>query len=583
MPTIFGGAIYVPESTAPTPLTSRQTPGNTTRLIPMGGLEEIGKNMTAVEYNGDTVIIDAGLMFPDARYPGVDYLIPDVSYLEEKKETIRGLILTHGHLDHVGALPYIVERLGFPPLYGTALTLGMARKRLEEFALAEKCQYHVLSDATDSVQFGSIHISTFKLLHNIPGCLGLEIETPNGRIVYATDWKFDHTPADGELMDLHHLASLGKKGVDLFLSDSTGADKPGHTVSEKVVEESLDAVIRDVTGRLIIASISTNLNRVQQIFNIAARRGRKVQLCGFSLMQNVELAVSLHVLKLPENILLDDATARKTPHEKTIIITTGSQGEERSALVRMAQGNHRSVRITKGDTVMISASVIPGNERAVSHVKNALSRAGARVISSKYLDMDIHASGHAHQEDLKLMLALIRPKHFMPLHGEISHLRIHRALAEEVGIPADKILDSRNGSIVQLDGQGNATCINQYIPSTPILVDGLGVGDVGRQVLDERISLSKEGFLQVICAYDATTKKVIGSPDIISRGFIYLRDSMPLLNEIRVKIRDKVNQSADTVSQDAMRVEATKLVESFVVEKTGRKPSIIMTLIPISY
>ena len=557
------------------PRNMRQKPLPTLKIIPMGGLEEIGKNMTILEYGNDIVVIDMGLMFPRSAMPGVDYLIPDVSYLEKKKDKIRGVIITHGHLDHTGAVPYIIEKLGLPPIYGTPITLGMVKGRLAEFNLVEKCTFKEVKEDADTIQLGAIRINIFRLLHNIPGQIGLEIETPERRVVYCADWKFDYNPADGKGVDFHALAAIGNKGVDLLISDSTGADKPGHTVSEKIVEESLSKAIENLEGRIVIAMLSTLLNRVQQVLNIAARNNRKVLICGRSMQQNVDMAIELGAIIAPPKTLITEREVASCPANKLIVLTTGSQGEDGAALGRMARREHRVIKLHRGDTVLLSASLIPGNEQSVKILKNSLYAAGATVITNTYLNLDIHASGHAHQDDLKLMIALMKPKYFMPMHGEAHHLRLHRQFAEEVGVLKDNIIAGENGSILEVHPDGRVSVSKEHVEAGYIMIDGLGVGDVGQSVLRERQQLGQEGFLHVICVVDETTKQVY-SPDIISRGFIYLRENEQLIGEVRQAARTLLQQGLRTgLHMTELHTRLEKAVQKMLFEKTGRSPLVV--------
>ncbi|MBU6389433.1 RNase J family beta-CASP ribonuclease [Patescibacteria group bacterium] len=509
------------QTTLSQPVAPRTTSTEQVKIIPLGGLEEIGKNMTLIEYGRDIIIVDMGFLFPDSDMLGVDYIIPDVSYLDDKKDRIRGVVITHGHLDHIGAIPYLIQRLGFPPIYGTSITIGMVKQRLEEFNLLGRNKLITIEPEKDVLQLGSFRVSTFRLTHNVPGAVGLEIETPNGRLVYCTDWKFDYNPADGQQVDFRTLAAVGSRGVDLLLSDSTNADKPGHTISEKVVEASLSQAVEEAKGRVIIAMFSTMLARIQQTLNVAYRNNRKVLILGRSMQQNVEMAINLKAMVVPPNTMISEREVNRFPDEKVLVISTGSQGEDRAALSRMANGEHRIIKIHKGDTVIISASPIPGNERSVSGVMDMLYKAGASVIYNKILD--VHSSGHAYQDDLKLMLALMKPKYFIPLHGERSRLILHGKLAEEVGVAPENIIIGDNGLILEMDNTGKVMPTDNHVPAGYVMVDGLGVGDVGNIVLRDRQAMAKEGVFMIVSVYDGKNHHFLNSPDIISRGFIYMR------------------------------------------------------------
>lgn len=554
------------------------------KIIPLGGLDEIGKNMTIFEYGHDVFIVDMGLMFPKSDMPGIDFLLPDISYLIKKKDHIRGIIISHGHLDHTGAIPYLIEQLGFPPIYGTAISMGLVKARLEEFALNKKCQLITLNDIKDQLQLGAFNINTFRLLHNIPGAIGLEIKSPNGRIVLCEDWKFDYCPADGIPTDFKTLTDIGDRGVDLLLSDSTGATKMGNTVSEKIVEQSLANAIKDVNGRLIIAMFASTLTRIQQVLNIAHSLDKKVLFCGRSMIQNVQMAIDLNTMNIPTDIIIQDSEIKKYPPGKIVVISTGSQGERNAALINMAKGKHRTVKISPSDTVMLSASIIPNNEPAIKELKTVLSRTGANIIAHKYLDLDIHASGHASREDLKLMIALMKPKYFMPLHGESFHLQAHRELAEMAGVSIDRILNSNNGSIIEIEKEGLVSVGSIHLPSGFIAVDGKGVGDVTDKEIDERRLLAQEGFVQIICIYNTKTKKLAHSPDIISRGFVYLKDNCELIQNLRKRIRFFIEKSSQNDYFNILNAEQSlnKIAKHYLFDCTGREPMVSTNIIEIN-
>jgi ribonuclease J len=553
---------------------------HTLKIIPLGGLEEIGKNMTVLEYGNDIVIIDMGFMFPDQEMFGVDYIIPDISYLEDKKDMIRGAVITHGHLDHIGAIPYLVQKLGFPTMYGTPITLGMVKGRLEEFNLLGRGKLQTIEPEKDTIQLGAFTIRPFHLIHSIPGAIGLEIETPNGRIAYCTDWKFDYNPASGIQIDFRTLAAIGTRGVDLLFSDSTNAEKPGHSISEKVVEQALSGAIEEAKGRVIVAMFATNLSRIQQTINAAAKHGRKVLLVGRSMVKNVEMAIDLKAVTVPPHTLISEREANRFNDEQVLVLSTGAQGEDRSALVRMASGEHRVIKIKKGDTVIISASPIPGNERSVSGLMDVLYKAGASVVYNKTLD--VHTSGHANQEDLKLMLALMRPKYFVPLHGERSKLVIHGKLAEEVGVKAENVIIGDNGLILEMDTDGKVKPTDNHVPAGYVMVDGLGVGDVGNIVLRDRQAMAQEGFFEFISVYDTKKKQFLNSPDIISRGFIYMRENEQFVGEIRQQIKAMLAKaSGKDVDISELKNEIRDNISKMLYEKTERQPMVIPVIIEV--
>ncbi len=459
------------------------------RIIPLGGVEEYGKNMTVIESGDDIVVVDMGLMFPDESMLGVDYVIPDVTYLAERKHKIRGVIITHGHLDHIGAIPYLYQKIGSPPMYGSPLSIEFARNRLVEFGLDRGAKLIAIDPMEDELRLGIFKIKTFHLNHSIPGALGLGIETPQGTLVYATDWKFDHTPADGKQTDYGLIASLGKKGVLALFSESTNVERPGHSISEKEVEHVIHDIIENAKGRVILATFSSLISRIQQVINAASKTGRKVAFVGRSMLSNVEVAISLKALIVPENTLVDINDVKNLRDDQIIIVTTGSQGEEMSGLWRIAQGEHKLIKIKKGDTVILSSSPIPGNERSVSGIMDALSREGANVIYNKLVG--VHTSGHANLEDLKLMIALTRPEYFVPIHGERHKLILHGRVAEEMGVKPENILIADNGQIIEFSrNKGSVT--NQRVPAGYVLVDGLGIGDVGNIVLRDRKIMAQD-------------------------------------------------------------------------------------------
>jgi ribonuclease J len=551
------------------------------RIIPLGGLEEIGKNMTAFEYGNDILVIDMGFLFPDSDMLGVDYIIPDVTYLEDKKDKIRGAIITHGHLDHIGAVPYLVEKIGFPTMYGTAITMGMVKHRLEEFNLVGRNKCVTIEPNKDVLQLGAFRVRPFHLVHSVPGAIGLEIETPNGRIVYATDWKFDYTPADGKPADLRDLASIGAKGVDLLFSDSTNAERPGFSISEKVIEQSLSSVIGDAKGRLIVAMFASNLNRIQQTINIAARYGRKVLIAGRSIQNNVEMAINLKALAFPPNTLISDKELNRFPEEKVLVLCTGAQGEEKAALNRMATGEHRTIQIKRGDTVIISASPIPGNEKSVEGVMNSLYKCGANVIYNKMLD--VHTTGHAYAEELKLMLALMMPTYFIPLHGERSKRIVHGKLAEEVGVNPANIMLGDNGTVLEMDYTGKVSLTDEAVPAGYVIVDGLGIGDVGNIVLADRKAMAQEGIFVVISIFDSKSKSFVTSPDIISRGFIYMRENERFINDIRNEIKriQTAAVSKPGFELSALKNELRDFLSKLLFQKTERQPMVIPVIIEV--
>ena len=517
------------------------------RIIPLGGVEETGgKNCTVIEYKNDIVVVDMGFMFPDETMPGVDYVIPDVSYLEQNKHKIRGLVLTHGHLDHIGAIPYIYDRIGSPTIYSAPLTLGILKGKLEEFGLDRGAKLSSFLPGDAPLHLGCFKVTAFKLTHSIPQSMGFSIETPEGIVVITGDFKFDHTPADGKPTDFSSLAIIGSQKPLVLLSDSTNIEKPGVSVSEKEIED------------------------------------RKVAFVGRSMIQTTEIAISLEALIVPKDTIIDVKDVEKFPSEKIVIVCTGSQGEDNAALTRIATGEHRQVKIKKDDLVILSSSPIPGNERSVSGLMDNLFRAGAKVVYQKL--MDVHTSGHANQEDLKLMLALIKPKYFVPVHGERHKLMLHCQIAQEMGIVDEEhCLVPDDGQVIEFNkGKGEVT--NKRVPASYVMVDGLGVGDVGNIVLRDRKAMAQDGIFVIIVTVDHATGEIATSPDIISRGFIYMRENEQLVHKARAEIKkiftrpEKQGSKTDwSLAKQRLRDE----IGDFLFRETERKPMVIPVIIEV--
>lgn len=561
--------------------TSSSTAKPTLRVIPLGGVEEIGKNMTVIEYGQDIIVIDMGFLFPDDTMLGIDYIIPDVSYLENKLDRIRGVILTHGHLDHIGAIPYLVNKLGFPTLYTSPLTAKLVEKRLEEFSLTDKVQVKVMQIGVDVLQFGVFKIESFRLAHSIPDCMGLAIHTPEGMLMYCTDWKLDHTPPDGRPTDLRRIATLSQEQPLALFSESTNIEKPGHSISEREIEKNLiDIFENHPNGRIIVAMFASHISRVQQTINAAHKTGRKVALAGRSMIGNVEAAASIEAIKLPPNTLIDIREVGHLPDDKVCVISTGAQGEEMSALHRIATGEHRQIRIKKGDTVVLSSSPIPGNEKSVSGVMDNLLRQGAKVIYNRL--MDVHTSGHAYQEDLKMMIALVQPKHLIPLHGERHKLVLHGQIAQSMGIPAANVMIVDNGQVIEFSG-GVGRVTEEKVPAVYVMVDGLGIGDVGNIVLRDRRVMAEDGIFVIIMTIDHASGKMVTSPDIISRGFIYMREQEDLVHAARAEIKKHFAHHTETHNLDAnfFKNDLREKLGDFLYQKTQRRPMIVPVIIEV--
>ncbi len=553
------------------------------RIIPLGGVEETGgKNCTVIEYKNDIIVLDMGFMFPDETMPGVDYVIPDVSYLEQNKHKIRGILITHGHLDHIGAIPYVYERIGSPAIYSAPLSLGLIKSKLEEFGLDRGAKLNVINPNEKPLILGGFKVTAFKLTHSIPQTMGFAIETPEGLVVATGDFKFDHTPADGRPADFSSLAMIGSKKPLVLLSDSTNIEKPGNSISEKEIEDSLFQIMEKAKGRLIISTFSTLISRIQQILNASSKLNRKVAFVGRSMVSTAEIAMSLEALIVPKDTIIDVKDIEKYPPEKIVIVCTGSQGEDNAALTRIATGEHRQVRIKKGDLVILSSSPIPGNERSVSGLMDNLFRAGAKVVYQKL--MDVHTSGHANQEDLKLMLALIKPKYFMPVHGERHRLMLHCQIAQEMGIVDEEhCLVADDGQVVEFSKEkGEVT--NKRVPASYVMVDGLGVGDVGNIVLRDRKAMAQDGIFVIIVTVDHETGEIATSPDIISRGFIYMRENEQLVHKARAEIKrifgrgEKPGPKVDwSLSKQKLRDE----ISEFLFRETERRPMVIPVIIEV--
>ncbi len=541
------------------------------RLIPLGGLGEVGKNMMVVEYGDDIIIIDSGLMFPDEEMFGVDLVIPDTSYLNDKKQRIHGIFISHGHEDHIGGLPYILPMLDFPPIYATRLTQGLVNVKLKEHKLLERTTLNVVTPG-DQVALGECLVEIVRVNHSVPDAVALAIHTPIGTVFHTGDYKFDYTPVDGRPADFGTLARIGSQGVLVMMGDSTRIETPGYTPSERVINESFDKIFANAPGRVIIATFASLLSRVQQIIDTAVRYERVVALVGRSMVNNVQMAIDLGYLNIPKSTLIRAEDISKFPPERVVIICTGSQGEPTSALTRIANQDHRLVRIQPHDTVILSATPVPGNEKMVSRTINNLFRQGADVYYQAIAT--VHVSGHAAQEELKLMLNLLRPNFFLPIHGEFRQLILHAKLAYSLGIPEDHIVVAEDGDIVQITPESikvvdHTTCGNVY-------VDGLGVGDVGQIVLRDRQVLAQDGILMVVLTVDKETGHPLAGPDIVSRGFVYMRDSEELLESARERVLESfigLNGHASDWSFVKDKIKHT--LSEFLYDKTHRRPMIL--------
>ncbi len=534
----------------------------TLRVIPLGGLGEIGRNMLVLEYGESLIVIDAGLMFPDNDMLGIDIVIPDLTYLIERADRLKAIIVTHGHEDHVGALPYLLNSVK-APVYATRLTRGLIEVKLRE-ARVRDVELHTIAPR-DLLDIGPFDIEFFHVSHSIPDGVGLGIRTPVGLVVHSGDFKFDHSPVDGHRTDFAKLAALGGEGVHLLLSDSTNAENPGYTFSEQVIGETMSRIFAGAKGRVIVATFASNISRVQQVIDTSRMYGRRVAVVGRSMANNVRIARELGYLSLPEEELLSVDDISQLPDEQVTLICTGSQGEPTSALVRMGRGDHRGVSIVQGDTVIVSATPIPGNEELVNHTLDNLFRMGADVYYDELLD--VHVSGHASQEEQKMMISLLQPKYFVPVHGEYRHLVLHGKLAQQCGIPRDRIVIMESGDVLDL-GEEHAEIVD-HVSDSYVFVDGLGVGNGDQSVLEDRRVLARNGFLVAIVALDKYTGSLVGEPQVVTRGFIYDAEASEMLDRAREEIARAVAPGGAR-AQLAARVEAT--LGRLAYEHTGRRP-----------
>jgi len=551
----------------------RLTKENKLQIIPLGGLGEIGKNMTVIRYNHHMLLIDAGLIFPEEEMLGIDAVIPDYSYLLEHREMLLGIFITHGHEDHIGALPYILRDLK-SPIYATRLTAGLIQSKFRENNVNNGQNLQIIMvKPKDVVNIGPFKVEFVHVNHSIPDAVGLVIHTPLGIIVHTGDFKIDHTPVSGDTLDIHKFAELGHKGVLCLMSDSTNVERPGFTMSERHVGTMFDEVFCNAKDRIIVATFASNVHRIQQAIIAAYKTNRKVAIIGRSMVNVVNIASELNYLDIPEKTLVDIDELLSLPGRETCILTTGSQGEPMSALSRMAMNDHHQVEIRPGDTVIISASSIPGNEKAVARTIDYLFRQGASVIYEPISGM--HVSGHASQEELKLMINLVRPKYFLPVHGEYRMLVKHAQLAESLGIPRENIFIAENGSVVEFTSQGAA--ILGKVNSGNILIDGLGIGDVGNIVLRDRKQLSQDGILIIVMTISRSTAKIVAGPDIVTRGFVYVRESELMLEKAKEKVRQIVNKCLENriIEWSVLKTQARDALSKHFYEQTHRRPMIL--------
>ena len=548
------------------------------RLTVLGGLNEIGKNMTLFEYGDDAFLIDCGMAFPDEDLLGVDIVLPDFTHVEKNADRIRGIVITHGHEDHIGGLPYLLKQHIFP-IYATKLTIALIESKLKEHGLSGKVPLHVVSPG-ETVQFGKVSVEFIHVNHSIPDAVGLGIKTPLGYVIHTGDFKIDCTPIQGKMIDLPRLGEMGSEGVLALLADSTNAERPGYTPSERVVGDSFAKLFKNAENkRLIIATFSSNLHRIQQIIDAAAKDGRKVAISGRSMINYVSIAHELGYLRIPEGLMVEMEMINRYPKDKMAIITTGSQGEPMSALARMAFSDHRQVEVGPDDYIIISATPIPGNEKTVGRVVNELMKCGCDVVYEKMYD--VHVSGHACQEELKLIHGITRPKFFIPVHGEQKHLHKHAQLARTMGMPAKNVMITDIGKVVEITADKMA--VVGSVPAGRVMVDGLGIGDVGSIVLRDRRHLGQDGLIVVVATIDPANGRVVSGPDVVSRGFVYVREAEDLMEEIRSVARDVLEECcySHAYEWNTMKTRVRDELSRRIFQKTKRSPMILPILMEV--
>lgn len=563
---------------------SQQDNNNTLRIMVMGGLEEVGRNMTIFEYNKEIIIIDMGLQFPEEDMPGIDYIIPNVTYLQDKKDWIKGVIISHGHYDHIGAIPHIMGEIGNPPMFMGKLTAGLVRRRNVEFKNAPTLKIKEIDDKINLKLGSSFNLEFLRVNHSIPDCFATIIKTPLGTVIHTGDFKIDFTPVNDKPADLNRMAQLGAQGVRLLMADSTDATHPGYQVSESYIGEEMGKLFEKIEGRIIIGTFASQLSRIQKIFDLAEKYGRRVSLQGRSMSSNVEVASEIGYLKFNQKLLIDDKELNKLPDNKVIIVGTGAQGESNAFLSRVVSGEHRLVALKQGDTVLFSSSVIPGNERSIQNLMDRVVRQGAKIINYKMLD--IHAGGHAKAEDLKLTMRLFKPEYFMPIEANHYMLRANAELAEQVGIPKNKIFVADNGQVAAFKlvaGKVEGMLTSEKVPTDYVMVDGLGVGDVSEIVLRDRRMMSEDGMIVVIATIDAHTGDLIGNPDLISRGFVHMKENRELIEKTRMRVKKIIKDKNPTTSadDDYIKNKIRNDIGQFLFNQTKRRPMVLPVVIKV--
>jgi len=555
------------------------------KVIVLGGLEEVGRNMTLIECNKEIIIIDMGLQFPEEDMPGIDYIIPNVSYLRDKTDWIKAAIITHGHYDHIGGIPHIMGEIGNPPMFMGKMTAGLVRKRQQEHRSAPALKIQEIDDSTKLKLGASFNIEFVRVNHSIPDCFAIIIKTPLGTIMHTGDFKIDFTPVNDKPADLQRMAQIGNSGINLLMSDSTDATHPGYQVSESAIGDEMGKLIEKIEGRVIIGTFASQISRVQKILDLAKRYDRRVSLQGRSMNTNVEIAHQIGYLKFDPKILINDQELNKLPDNRVLIIGTGAQGEDNAFLSRVVNGEHRTVNLKEGDTVLFSSSVIPGNERSIQNLMDMVVRQGAKIIH--YRMLDIHAGGHAKQEDLKLMMRLIKPEFFMPIEANHYMLRAHAELAQQVGIKAENIFVADNGQVVLFKKDASGKSVGQLtkekVPSDYVMVDGLGVGDVSEVVLRDRLMMAGDGMIVIIATIDSKTGEIIGNPDIISRGFIYMKESRELIEKTRMRVKKIVKDKnpMTPLDDDYIKNKIRNDIGQFLFTNTKRRPMVLPVVIKV--
>jgi len=568
-----------------TVLQKQNSSGDYAKVIVLGGNEEVGRNMTLIECNKEIIIIDMGLQFPEEDMPGIDYIIPNVSYLRDKVDWIKGVVITHGHYDHIGGIPHIMGEIGNPPMFMGALTAGLVRKRHQEYKNAPVLKIKTINEELKLKLGASFNLEFTRVNHSIPDCFAVLVSTPLGKIMHTGDFKIDFTPVNDKPADLQRLAQIGNEGIMLLMSDSTDATHPGYQVSESAIGDEMSRIFEKIEGRIIIGTFASQISRVQKILELAKHFGRRVSLQGRSMNSNVEIAREIGYLKFDPKILVNDNELGRLPDNKVMIIGTGAQGESNAFLSRVVNGEHRSVHIKQGDTVLFSSSVIPGNERSIQNLMDMVVRQGANIIH--YRMLDIHAGGHAKAEDLKLMLRLIKPEYFMPIEANHYMLRAHAELAEQVGISKENIFVADNGQAVLFQKNNNGKSVGsltkEKVPTDYVMVDGLGVGDVSEVVLRDRLMMAGDGMIVIIATIDAKTGNIIGNPDIISRGFIYMKENRDLIEKTRMRVKSIVKDKnpMTPADDDFIKNKIRNDVGQFLFTQTKRRPMVLPVVIKV--